>query len=142
MQLADSSDSAQGINVLIGSDHYWSVVTGETIAGDTGPVAVSSRLGWLLSGPSDCSSIVNLTHSNVIVNGDSDKLVSVDEGDDIAKALKRFWDTESISIIDDSQDQTEEDSFLGGLQFNDCHYEVHLPWRNCGLAILITLIFV
>ena len=75
------------------------------------------------------------THSNVIVNGDSDKLVRVGEGDDIAKVLKRFWDTESIGIIDDSQDQTEEDPFLEGLQFNNCHYEVHLPWRNCELAI-------
>ena len=78
---------------------------------------------------------MNLTHSNVIVNGDSDKLVSAGEGDDIAKALKCFWDTESIGIIDDSQDLTEEDLFLEGLQFNNCHYEVRLPWRNCKLAI-------
>ena len=77
--------------MLIGCDHYWSVVTGETIVGDNGSVAVGSRLSWLLSGPSDSSSTVNLTHSNVIVNGDSDNLVHVFEGDDIANALKRFW---------------------------------------------------
>ena len=135
LQLADASDSAQGIDVLIGSDHYWSLVTGETIVGDAGPVAVSSRLGWLLSGPSDNSSTVNLTYSNVIVNGDSDNLVSVWEGDDIVNALKHFWDTESIGIIDDSRDQAEEDPFLEGLQFNYCRYEVRLPWQNCGLAI-------
>lgn len=50
----------------------------------------------------------------MIVNGDSDNLVRVCEGDDIAKALKRFW---AIGIIDDSQNQTVEDPFLEGLQF-------------------------
>ena len=44
-------------------------------------------------------------------------------------------DTESIGIIDDSQDQTGEDPFLEGLQFKHCRYEVCLPWRNCELAI-------
>ena len=75
---------------------------------------------------------MDLTHSNVIVNGDSDNLVRVCDGDNV---LKRFWDTESIGIIDDSQDQTGEDPFLEGLQFKHCHFEVCLPWRNCGLAI-------
>lgn len=42
LQLADANDSAQGIDVLIGSDHYWSVVTGEMIVGDNGSVAVGS----------------------------------------------------------------------------------------------------
>ena len=37
---------------LIGSDYYWSVVTGETVRGGVdGPVAVHTRLGWILSGP-------------------------------------------------------------------------------------------
>jgi len=51
LQLADANDSTQQIDVLIGSDHYWSVMTEETIVGDSGPIAVKSKLGWLLSGP-------------------------------------------------------------------------------------------
>ena len=135
LELADTSDSAQGIDVLIGSDHYWSIVTGETIMGDSGPVAVSSRLGWLLSGPSDSGSTMNLTHSNLIVNGDNDNLVSVCESDDIVSALKCFWDTESIGIIDDPHIHAEEDPFLERLQFRRGRYEVHLPWKDYDVAI-------
>jgi len=45
-------------------------VKGETIIGNSGPIAVNSRLGWL-SGPSFDSGAVNFTHSNVIVNCDN-----------------------------------------------------------------------
>ena len=39
------------IDVLIGSNYYWSVVTGEVLNSDSGPVAMKSVFGWLLSGP-------------------------------------------------------------------------------------------
>ena len=32
-------------DVLIGADHYWDLMTGETIRGDKGPVAVYTHLG-------------------------------------------------------------------------------------------------
>ena len=37
--------------VLIGLDHYWDFMTGETIHINNGPVATRSTLGWVLSGP-------------------------------------------------------------------------------------------
>ena len=38
--------------LLIGSDYYWAMVTGETVRGVCGsPVALQTRLGWILSGP-------------------------------------------------------------------------------------------
>ena len=43
------------IDVLVGSDYYWNFVTGETCRGTDGPVAIRSRLGWLLSGVVDSS---------------------------------------------------------------------------------------
>ena len=52
LALADSLDDSCGdIDILIGSDYYWDLVSGETIRGDSGPTAVSSKFGWLLSGP-------------------------------------------------------------------------------------------
>jgi len=49
LDLADGDyDSSKPIDVLIGSDYYWSIVTGDTIVGNHGPVALSSKLGWLL----------------------------------------------------------------------------------------------
>lgn len=42
LELADSAESPDSIEILIGSDHYWDFVTGETIRGDFGPTAVRS----------------------------------------------------------------------------------------------------
>ena len=37
--------------VLIGSDHYWQLVTSTMVRGADGPVAIHTRLGWVLTGP-------------------------------------------------------------------------------------------
>ena len=52
LDLADCSngqDSLQ-IDILIGADYYWELVTGCTSRCEDGPVAVHTRLGWVLSG--------------------------------------------------------------------------------------------
>ena len=46
LELADSAESLNSIDILIGSDHYWDFITGESIRGDFGPTAVKSKLGW------------------------------------------------------------------------------------------------
>ena len=38
------------IGILIGADHYWTLVTGSNCQGD-GPIAIETRFGWVLSGP-------------------------------------------------------------------------------------------
>ena len=54
LDLADCSEiqddhHSDTVDVLIGSDHYWRFMYGEIIRGDSGPVAVSSKFGWVLS---------------------------------------------------------------------------------------------
>ena len=39
------------VDILIGSDHYWKLVTGEVIWSGDGPMAIQTKLGWVLSGP-------------------------------------------------------------------------------------------
>ena len=39
------------MDMLIGSDFYRDFVTGEIIHGQSGPVAVRTTWGWVLSGP-------------------------------------------------------------------------------------------
>ena len=53
LELADSGDlsSELEIDILVGSDHYWEVVTGRIIRGASGPAAVETKLRWVLSGP-------------------------------------------------------------------------------------------
>ncbi len=53
LELAYPSDGSAVIEVdlLIGSDYYWELVTGRISRGEDGPVAVETKLGWVLSGP-------------------------------------------------------------------------------------------
>ena len=58
-------DSSLQVDLLIGSDFYWQFVTGETVHGAEGPVAVKTTLGWVLSGltqPTD-STVSLLPHT-------------------------------------------------------------------------------
>ena len=57
------------VNMLVGSDQYWELMTGQTCRGPDGPVSVSTELGWVLSGPavSSCdqsfSNLTMITHT-------------------------------------------------------------------------------
>ena len=53
LELADPGEHSGELNIdiLVGSDHYWDVVTGRVIRGSDGPVGTDTRFGWVLSGP-------------------------------------------------------------------------------------------
>jgi hypothetical protein len=55
LDLADpAEDSSQlEVDVLVGSDQYWDLASGEIRRGQFGPVAINTELGWVLSGPAD-----------------------------------------------------------------------------------------
>ena len=63
LELADSGDArdALEVDVLMGSDWYWSLVTGRVIRGKSGPTAIHTKVGWILSGPTNSQVTVNLT---------------------------------------------------------------------------------
>ena len=39
------------VDALIGSDHYWQLVTGKVIQAEGGLTTIHTHLGWVLSGP-------------------------------------------------------------------------------------------
>lgn len=53
IDLADSADVGDSpeVDMLIGSDLYWSLVTGKVRQGSSRPVTIQIRVGWILSGP-------------------------------------------------------------------------------------------
>ena len=65
LELADHSDgkSCLRVDVLIGSDYYWELVTGSVCRSAGGPTAIHTKLGWVLSGPTLASS-----HSQCLAN--------------------------------------------------------------------------
>ena len=78
LELADHFDSdndSDSVDMLIGADMYFEVVTGDIIRGNEGPIAVSSKFGWLLSGPVKVPNDhvrVNISVSNSIIEGNGE----------------------------------------------------------------------
>ena len=65
LELADhvAASNQNQIDILVDSDFYWSLVTGEMIRPEGGLIAACSTLGWLISGPVETSSTGKLIHA-------------------------------------------------------------------------------
>ncbi|GFS67362.1 integrase catalytic domain-containing protein [Trichonephila clavipes] len=104
------------------SDFYWSL-THRVKRLDSSLVAVETRLGWSLQGKcderSDCT-LVHLVHS---------------EEESISTELKRFWEIESLGILDKGSvtlgngDEEILSEFDKSVNFVDGRYRVNLPWK-------------
>ena len=115
------------IDLLIGSDQYWNLVTGETRRGSSGPVAINTRLGWVLSGPTassppEASSACLMTHT-LRVDGQPQDSLMLDE------RLTSFWELESFGITPEAECSIHED-FASNIHLVDGRYEVQLPWKK------------
>jgi hypothetical protein len=134
LDLADYNDDNKDdtIDILVGADHYWDFVTGDVVRGDDGPTALSSKLGWLLSGrvnqnPCDDRS----TNACLILAGDPCQISAIpNPKDELVDSLKRFWEVESIGITDAKRKCAPDDNFLESIRFTGQRYEVGLPWKE------------
>eukprot|EP00795_Rhopilema_esculentum_P011512 gene11512-21729_t len=117
------------VSILIGADYYHSVVKGEVIKGDSGPVAVSSEFGWLLSGPitspgdSNPSGSLN-SITNLVIAGD-DHFSSPNE--EIIESFKEIWGCGIDKPVVRHEPSFEESC---NIKNNGERYEVNLPWRH------------
>jgi len=130
LKLADPGETVGElkVDVLIGSDHYWEVVTGKIVEGQGGPVAIETKLGWVLSGPIDkltpMSTAINLISSDT-------HTLSIDvhsEPESLEQCLKQFWVLESLGISKDEPSVCER--FIQQISFDGERYCVTLPWKN------------
>ena len=128
LELADYSDGASEmeVDVLIGSDYYWEFATGRMSRGQSGPVAIHTRLGWTLSGPvpsteMEQSSVSLITTHTLRV--DSTQLTNA-----LDNTLQSFWELESLGIKDSELSVFEK--FKQNIVFNGSRYEVSLPWKD------------
>ena len=87
---------------LVGSDSYWNIVTGEILRGDNGPIAVNTRLGWVLSGPAE---LAGLTTVNFV----STHALRIDSTEEqIDATLKAFWELESLAVKNETDPVQEQ----------------------------------
>ncbi|GFT64669.1 DUF1758 domain-containing protein [Trichonephila clavipes] len=117
----DSSENCE-TSLLIGSNFYWSL-THRIKRLDSSLVAVETRLGWSLQGKCDERSdftLVHLVHS---------------EEESISTELRRFWEIESLGILDKGSvtlgngDEEILSEFDKSVNFVDGRYRVNLPWK-------------
>jgi len=129
LELADSGSGVLEIDILVGTDHYWEIITGETIRSQIGPTAVNSKLGWILSGPTSKSpnhSAVNNVHTM--------KVNLHNQTDCLDEIVKRFWDLETLGIKETETDVIDE--IVQKITLNEeGRYEVSLPFKETSPII-------
>ena len=137
-ELADHDPGSDGgkVDILIGSDYYWEVVTGEIKRDASGPVALNSKFGWILSGPAKHGrDQQRFTTASLVLQGSEVADASQNPSDtSLSEELRHFWETEAIGIIDNQEHPETDSQFLPSMNFDvkQGRYEVSLPWKaNC-----------
>jgi hypothetical protein len=128
LDLADPSDGSTCLDVdlLIGSDQYWDLVTGETRRGKSGPVALNTELGWILSGP--VASPAQDNHSTCLIAHTLHVEGLPQDSQALDDRLKSFWELEAFGIL--GPERSIHDEFESSIRFVDGRYEVELPWKE------------
>lgn len=131
IEFADSlsENGLMKIDLLIGSDYIWNFLDGNTIRGEesvqVGPVAVSTTVGWVLSGP-----VKNLSKEKLSsIQFSSTHVLRVDSrsNNTLYENFEKLWDLDSIGI---REKYKVHEAFEKDVSFQDGKYSVHLPWKE------------
>lgn len=128
LDLADSSDghSRLEVDILVGSDRYWDLTTGKTRRGASGPVAIDTRLGWVLPGPTS-SPTQEQASSGLVTH--TFQVDALPQGvTNLDRRLKSFRELESFGVPD--SDCLVYNKFQETVQFKNGRYKVALPWKD------------
>ena len=116
------------MDILIGCDYYWDLVTGSIYRGEKGPTAIHTKLGWVLSVPTSssssllCSSTCTTT-THLLRVGDQPV-----KSTQLAEQLRSFWELESLGIHEEEKKLYDE--FASNIAFQDGRYKVSLPQKE------------
>ena len=128
LQLADYTfgdelNADKPVDLLVGSDTFWLFVEDGIIRGNgNGPVAMKTKLGWVVSGP------VEGIYSN-----EKSHFLRVDvevlnrEVDPLVNELHKFWETENVGS---DRRIAIEDEFESEIKFENGRYEVKMPFKD------------
>jgi len=134
LRLADPNQGNCNIDILIGSDNYWSFMTNEIVRGASpqSPIAIRSTLGFILSGP---TSVKDSSSSSTVLTSHILKCEAefIEPNEVLTSHLDRFW---TLETLDPDQDaDTEPDickDFRENLNFDweQGKYRVSLPFKD------------
>lgn len=99
--LADPHFNEPGpVDILIGADLYFSIITGRHYRLDHGPFAIETVFGWVISGPIELTP-PNLRQSCLTITGD------------LSSTIRKFWELEEVEckVKPSAEDQLAEQLF-------------------------------
>ena len=129
LPLADDFDenSPLEIDILVGLQMYWDIISVTDAVKVDDVVALNTEFGYVLSGKfKNPQHAIHCTCMSVQMFINS--RISATDHD-----LQKLWSLESIGIVDESKDLTQDQvykEFLSTVQFKDDRYVVQLPWKN------------
>lgn len=135
LKFADDFDhsSPLDLDILIGLDYYWSLVTPSDAVQVGLTVALKSVFGWTLSGNTGKFSDTTGVPLLPTFKPSSPQLLCISKVTDAD--MSNFWDLETIGIS--SSKESKEDvrdkivqEYSDKIKFVDGRYEVHLPWKD------------
>lgn len=129
LDLADSADgtSRLPVDMLIGCDYYWDLVTGSICRTGAGPTAIHTKLGWVLSGPT-LSSESLCTHTMTIHQLRVD--CQVLDSEPLEEQLRAFWEIESLGISQQENSESLYEQFTNSVSLQNGRYQMSLPWKE------------
>ena len=126
-----SEDDDLLVSLLIGQDYMHEMIDGRIRKGNTGPVALGSHFGWLLSGPAEegmrnaeNSVISNFVHTS---------------SHTVKTHLEDLWELEAIGISAEgaleNKNKTSDEAAINHfrrtvMRLPDGRYEVSWPWKE------------
>lgn len=116
------------IDMLIGADIFWDILGNEQMSiGPECPKLRSSKLGWLVSGPTKYTNKNNTSYKNIQCNHVSIAKKSQDSIDDL---LIKFWELENVpetKILSDKEKFCESHFLSNMSRLNTGRFVVRLP---------------
>jgi len=108
--------------MLVGSDLYWQLTTGEVVRGQTGPVAINTKLGWVLSGPLYADTVDPSTSTVMTVHTLHIHAIAERLNDTLR------WELESLGV--ETLMDSSNDNLSHSIVMKEGKYEVSLPWQE------------
>ena len=131
LDLADRNPEGlpMNIDILIGCQNYWDFIGYKQICGESGPVAIASRLGFVLSGPYENTKAIS-NNSVKFVNSHLMKVESlVHESIKVKQDLSSIFQQKRMNDFSLLQKDTLE-FFDNATVFKNNRYEVKLPFKD------------
>ena len=129
-QAGDELSIEKPSEILIGNDMFWLLVEDEIIRGNeaNGPVAMKSKLGYIVSGPVDVVS-ENGTFLSQVMRVET-SCVEEREADPLIHEIKKFWEVESERGKFLNETPSIEDQFEADIAFVDGKYQCKMPFKE------------